>query len=316
MILFSTKILALPNTDTPTTFLGPTIKGDFTRFMSDTSAFSVAAEAGAKNVRLDGTLGFRIWDNQRLKLSAEYLTQNIDYPFFSGNTAQWVQQGSLGGDYQYELGRYIYLYNPQLDVNAYYSHAPSKSLRVDSGIFVNNGILSTFNDDKRIAGSNGAGISPGLTLSPWYGGQVGIRLHYDDVHYDVAQGKTEDANGFGGTAQLKQMMTDDVEIGASASVRQPFNAYQAHLTWLNVPFYGDWSIGVIGDYTIGKNQLPDTYNVGLSIDYLLERCPSASVAEREEALDFLNWTAASSAHLPQVLAIPDEKVTTTDIEPF
>lgn len=94
---------SIPNNDDPTTFLGPIVRAGYTSPLTNTTAYSVAGEAGIKNLRIGGTVGWQIMNNQRLKLSAEYLTQNITYPFFSGDTDQWVQQGAIGADYQYNI---------------------------------------------------------------------------------------------------------------------------------------------------------------------------------------------------------------------
>lgn len=307
----SSDLAAVPNTTTPTTFLGPTIKLGLASSFPDMFAYSVAAEAGYRNVQLDGTVGFQLFDEQRFKLSLAYLLQNINYSYFSSNTSQWVQQGTIGGNYQYDLGKYLYLYHPELDVGFYYSHAPSKSLRIEKGTFLNQaGILTPFTDNKRIAGSNAAGINPGVTLTPWEGGTASFHLHYDDVHYDTIYESGQNPRGLGATFSLDQMIEPHVVVGAIASARQPFYHYQAHLTWVNVPYYGAWTMGFLAAYTVGKNNLPNTYNLGVNINYLLDNSPSSSIAEKEEALAFLNWTAISSASLPQVLAMPDEKVTT------
>ena len=110
----------------PTRFLGPTLKAGYTSNINNYTAYSLAGEAGVKDFRAGGTLGWKLQQNQYLKVSAEYLWQDISYQFFTGTTTQWVQQGALGAGYVYEfLG---YSYDPHLDLNAYVSHAPSKSL--------------------------------------------------------------------------------------------------------------------------------------------------------------------------------------------
>src|SRR5579862_5543579 len=145
----STAYSSIPNNDHPKTFLGPNIKGSYSSPITDITAYSIAGEAGLKNFRLGGTIGWRLQDNQRIKTSVEYLWQKITYPFFDGNTDQWVQQGAIGADYQYEfLG---YSYEPLFDLNVYASHAPSKTLGTDTGVFINSsGLSQNFVDMRRI----------------------------------------------------------------------------------------------------------------------------------------------------------------------
>ncbi len=309
----------VPNTDEPTTFLGPTARVGYTSTITDTTAFSLLGEAGLRNLRVGGTIGVKLADNQRFKISAEYLSQKITYAFFSGNSDQWVNQGALGAAYQYDLGGWTF--NPQLDLSAYISHAPSKNLSTVNGSYVtSNGTTVVYVDNRRIAGSNGAGISPGITINPWQGGKIGAELNYDDVRYDTSHNAiNEDAQGFGGTIKIGQNLTNNIAVGASAAIRQPFNNYAANVNWNNLQYYGDWSLGLFGDYTSGKDTLPNTWNVGVSVDYSVDRrCPAMVPANLKGERDLkaemvpqpisdnlLAWTADPAVYMPQVLAVVD-----------
>ncbi len=315
---------SIPNTDNPTTFLGPTARLGYTSTLNNSTAYSLAGEAGIKNFRVGGTIGFKLAENQLFKISAEYLWQKITYAFFSGDTNQWVNQGAVGAAYQYEFVDNSY--KPQLGISGYFSHAPSKTLNDITGTYVNSqGFVTSFVDSRRIAGSNAAGVSPGISIAPWNGGRVGAEINYDNVRYDTRNAPNEDAKGLGGTLKLNQALTDNIDLGASAAVRQPFNNYAANLDWNHVPFYGDWTLGLFGDYTVGKNTLPNTWNLGLSANYFLDqRCPVMIPANLKGEADLkaemvsqpindnlLAWTADPAVYMPQVLAIVDERVTNT-----
>ncbi len=331
LMFLSTTYASVPNHDHPTTFLGPNVKGKFTSPLTNDTAYSLAAEAGLKNFRVGGTIGWRIADDQRFKVSAEYLWQKITYAFFSGDSNQWVNQGAIGADYQYTFINVDY--KPQLDLDAYYSHAPSKSLSTVSGTFISRtGLTQPFVNARRIAGSNAAGISPGVTIQPWMGGKVGADLNYDNVRYDKKYSPNEDAKGFGGTVRLSQVLFQNVVFSASAAVRQPFNNYTAGLAWSDIPYYGSWTLGLDGVYTAGKNTLPNTYDVSVSASYYMDPAPQCSRAQNEAAAkfvnykgykgykdqapppadDFLNWTSDPGVYMPQVLAIVDQRVTTCE----
>ena len=309
----------VPNHDNPTTFVGPTARGTFTSPITDVTAFSLSGEAGIKNFRVGGTLGWRIDNNQRLKFSAEYLWQDITYSFFSGDSDQWVNQGAIGADYEYMFNNVAY--QPALDISGYLSHAPSKSLGTRTGAFVNPfGVTQTYINPRRIAGSNAGGVAPGITVTPWKGGRFGLDLNYDDVRYNKNYGRNRDANGFGGTAHLNQMITENVGVGATAAVRQPFNNYAANVSWMHIPYYGSWTLSLFGDYTAGKESLPSTYDVGISADYFFEPMQSTAKANLKgdykneaplppvQSDDFLAWTADPGVFLPQVLAVTDQQV--------
>jgi|GEM_PF-1808554 hypothetical protein len=319
------------NTDHPTTFLGPTLRTAFTNTFNDTTAYNIAAEFGVRNFRLGGSLGFQFENYQRFKLSVEYLRQNITNPFFDGNSDQWIQQGSLGADYEFVFADTAYY--PSFNIYAFLSHAPSKNLRTDTFPFANTeGTLQPLTDTKRIAGSNAGGLSPGITFTPWQGGRVGAEVNYDIVRYDTTYAGSQNATGFGGTAHLNQTIATNVDLYLQAAVRQPFNNYQANLAWSSIPYYGYWTLGINYEYNLGKNTLPSTYNVILDINYSIDPTGSSyatrmdgidnfmnasdnimdmkgvsSLSQQAEKHDFLSWTSRQPGYMPQVLAIPEEK---------
>ena len=187
-------------------------------------AYSLLGEAGLKNVRVGGTLGWRLADNHRAKLSAEWLEQKLIYTFFSGDADQWVNQWAIGVGYQYDFADYSY--QSTFDLNLDYSHAPSKTLSTVTGVFTNShGQLRTFTDQRRIAGSNAGSISPGISFTPWIDGRAGIGLNYDNVQYDKIFSPSRHAKGFGGTIRLDQGLSENTTLGLSAAVRQPYNNY-------------------------------------------------------------------------------------------
>lgn len=330
-ILISVNVYAtrLPNHDKPTTFLGPTLRLTYAGWFTDTAAYSVLGEAAGSNFRISGTAGFKFSPVQRLKFTAEYLWQDITYSFLAGNNKSWVDQGAIGADYQYDFGQY---YDVTLDISAYASHAPSQTLNTVSRTYVRNGIVNSFTNSRRIAGSNAAGISPGLDFVFWEGGNAGIDLNYDNVHYDVKYGHSQQATGFGGTAHIDQQIGDNVVLGLAVAIRRPFNLYQANLNWDNLYYYGRWGLGLWGEYTAGKEALPSTYNAGFSINYFADRitCITPTPQNYKGEIDykaelpviaspvdqaFLNWVNDPAVYMPQVLAIVDQRTGCTDGAP-
>lgn len=338
-IAFATPI---PNTTSnPTTFLGPIAQLGVTKPVSDNTAVSALGEAGPKNFRLGGTVGWDLTYYQRLKVSAEWLRQQITYSFFDGRESPWLNQGAIGADYQYDFHDRV-PYNTQLDLGIYYSHAPSTNLGTSTGSYLNSaGIPQFYTDNKRIAGSNAAGVSPAVTIWPLEGTGLTFALNYDNVRYDTVNSPSQNAIGLGGTIGLHQAITQDIALGLSGAVRQPFNNYQADISWGNVPYHGTWVFSLFGAYTVGKNTLPTTYNVGLGANYLMdahetapaprartvplpmykdapvgykgeEAWPLAMPTEWEDNSPgnkaLTAWTSVPAVYMPQVLAVTDENV--------
>ena len=206
------------------------------------------------------------------------------------------------------------------------SHAQSKSLSARTRTLSNG---TTITDQRHIAGSNGAGITPAVSIAPWQGARAGLGLNYDNVRYDKNHSPGEDAIGFGGTFTFNQILTPDVSFGLSAGVRQPFNYYTAGVEFANVPYVGKWVLGIDGAYTVGKNTLPNTWNIGLSANLALDsRCEAAplykdqvhykdQVRYKDQPVPvkdhLVGYTADPAVYMPQVLAIPDEKKITTEV---
>lgn len=331
LFLFSGNIYAtqLPNHDKPSTFLGPTLRLTYAGWFTDNAAYSILGEAAGSNFRISGTAGFKFSAVQRLKFTGEYLWQDIAYGFLAGNTKRWVNQGAIGADYQYDFGQY---YDVTLDVSAYASHAPSQTLGTVTRTYVRSGIINSFTNFRRIAGSNAAGISPGIDFVFWEGGNAGIDLNYDNVRYDVKYGHSQQASGFGGTAHIDQQIGDNVVLGLSAAIRRPFNLYQANINWDNLYWYGRWGLGLWGEYTAGKETLVSTYNAGLSINYFADRivCITPTPQNFKGEVDykaelpviaspvdqaFLNWVNDPAVYMPQVLAIVDQRSGCSDGAP-
>lgn len=289
-------------------FLGGIFHGQFTHGLTYNTAASVIAEAGPRNYRASGTVGMAINPRNRIKLTGEYLTQDIDYNFYSGRTRQWVEQGAFGAEYQYALYDRLQDY---LFLKGFYSHAPSKSLGTRSGSFIDSsGNTVLWTNMRRIAGSNAGGINPGVTSHPWLGAEASIGLNYDSVVYDNKYQTKRKAQGFGSTGSITQAFFGFGQLfqaGVSAAFRAPFNYYQASLDWVNPFRMSNLLVGVFGGYTVGKQTLPSTSLVGLNLAYAFD-APAPVRQAIHQSQSFISWVAQPAVNLPQVLAIADEGI--------
>src|SRR5580698_1354652 len=71
----------IPNTNDPTTSLGPIASLNYTSLVSPHFAYNLLGEGGAYHLRANGTAGFEFHDYHRLKITAEYLVEDINYAF-------------------------------------------------------------------------------------------------------------------------------------------------------------------------------------------------------------------------------------------
>ena len=309
LLLASPLQAAIPNSGHPDTQLGPTLKASLNSLLTDNSGYSFAGELGSRNVRINGTVAARFFDRHLLKLSGEFLWQEITYAYFSGNQPNWTNQGALGATYLYDFNYYDRLH-PQFSLNAYYAHSASALLAPRTGTYTtSSGVVAAFTNTRRVGGADSRGISPGFKLRVLPGTKVGMDLNYDKVRYTrklLETGKIVD--GFGASLHLDQQLTDFIFAGVDAEFRQPFNYYDANIAWQSGPCDGPWQVKLAGVYTNGKKALPSSSDIVLSFNYFLDRQYSPLMAEREKN-ELLAWNVKPAVHLPEVLVVADESVT-------
>jgi hypothetical protein len=309
LLITTIHALALTNPPSgqPKTFLGPALQLNRYDTFTESLGFAVLGEAGPRNFRAGGTLGWMATPHQRLKLSAEYLFQNLTYSFFSGNTNQWVSQAALGLAYQADIPC-TQRYQTQFHMNGFLSHAPSKNLSNVTGTYFYNNVVTNYTNFRRIAGSNAAGISPGINFLPWEGGLVNLDANYDNVRYDTIYTQNQDAKGIGATISLNQLFIHHIDLNALASIRAPFNQFAGDVGWTTNSKLGQWRLSLGSDYVIGKNTLPSSYSLLLGANYVPSQPSPQGSQAKITAWRFIDWLAKPAIYLPQVLAIPDERV--------
>lgn len=305
LLFFSSTLFGFttaPNVnDDSHNFLGPFWQGQATFLFSEDMASSTLVEAGARNFRINETLGFvdscqKNW----FKLGAEYLKQDIDYTFYSGVQRKWVHQYAVGAVYQYfpEMDLFSHF-----DLGGFYSHAPSYELSKLNGDFIENGDVLLYTNFRRIAGSNAAGINGGATFYLWQGAEAGLAVYYDNVNYDLRYERDNSVKGIGASVAFTQYLSDSFKIDALAEGRAPFDAYNLGISWLIPSCYGEFALGVAGGYVNGKHCLPNTRTLAITLSFVNSKsvappCPPT----------IGQWTAKPAVYMPQVLAIKDENV--------
>lgn len=291
-------------------FLGPSLNWSHVMPLNSDAAAAYGLEVGPRNDRLSATVGYAFGDgdNQRIKLTGEYLWQDIDYTFYSGVTRQWVSQGAVGLDYQYLINKGII---SDVDVGGYYSHAPSQNLSPVTSSYTINNSTYQYTNLRRIAGSNAQGSNVGTDLNLWPGANVNVKVDYDRVIYDTIYQPSRNAIGLGAETTLSQNIVDNFKTDLTASVRQPFNYYKADLVWAKNYSNSELNVGVYGSYTHGKNALPNTAQAGLMLSYKendSKAAKSASTSGNDATNRLEAWTLQPAVRMPQVLAVADQRV--------
>src|SRR5690606_28708611 len=85
----------------------------------------VLLDYNTNETRANLTLGHAFSSNQQVKLTYEYLAQNLPFDFESGETHEWVNQNAFGAAYQYLFPGEVFR---GFDISGYYIAANNKDL--------------------------------------------------------------------------------------------------------------------------------------------------------------------------------------------
>lgn len=277
-------------------------------------AIALLGEAGRKNYRVSGTLGFFASPLHRFKFSGEQLSQQLNYRFASGKRKRSVGQFAVGGIYQYCLP---VSFIDSLEVSSSYSQASGRTLTSFSCATLPESILY-----RRIAGGREGHIAVGGTLLPWSCARLSLAADYDRVLYKRKFGDDHKIGGFGGTVGIQQGLPCDLMLEFQAQFRRPFYFYIGGLNWKYATYNGKLTVGLYASHTNGRNQLPNNSVCGLYIGYAFgggpifggyypgTRCYSYGCCASSCApfeTDLMAWVARPAIAMPIVVATVEQE---------
>ena len=271
-------------------------------------AAAFAAEAGPRNFRGSGTYGLYLTPCQRVKMTVEALTQNLDYHFTERNRKVWVPQCAVGGEYQYLFPECWF---QRIDLGGSFSHASSrhsKARRLNA--------RQTIRRD--VAGSDGAFAFLGSTLELWCGSQLTATGNYDYVKFKRHYEPHKELNGFGGSVKFIQQFAGDIAISLQTDIRRVYNFYEITLNCKRSLCDLGVNFGLYGNYTDGKKGVPDVAAAGIQISLFWDDVSNRSCIATScqpccsyaTPCDTANWVSTPAVYIPVVLAIRDQKIKT------
>lgn len=310
--------------------------------LTEHTGMSLLGEVGTRNYRIGATVGGTLGnlldgtfadnlrfasDQNRFKLSFEFLSQALKYSFASGSTRRWVNQYAVGGGYQYKFSEDSICSNwiNSIDLNLSYSYACSRHLKA-LGCGANDNAASTY-IFRNIAGGQNAHVGLGTTLNLWSSGTFFVAADYDYTFYNRKYEHDKRTSGVGATLRLNQNFADNFSFEATTEFRRPFNYYEGSVNWSTPISNGNLKVGTYVSYTNGRNKLPNNTTAGISVDFAFGGGPllvynSASCFGGSYYSDYctpsygcsdsqlLAWIAQPAVYMPTVLAIPDQAVVT------
>jgi hypothetical protein len=285
---------------------GYIVNAAYTKMINEWNAFSVMADWGEKENRLDLTWANQFAAHQRAKISVERLEQKMDFNYDSGETSEWVPQYSTGLGYQYLFDKGLL---NDVELSGYYARAQSSSL--DTIRYEQDGLQ--YDNYRHIAGATSEGLASTFDIKPWKTALLGLGLNYDKVFYhnEYQDIDAEDRAGFGFTMTLQQLISKHVKLELLSSQRETYDDYQAMLSWLmHSTSTSDIELNLTGERIIGQDNAPNDTQISLALAYYMDShlyADGYNLSGQANAADLSAWSQKSLAYMDLVLAAADQK---------
>lgn len=291
---------------------GTELTGQLKYQVGFSDGFGFKFNVGSNEGRLNATYAHVLSDYQRIKISADYLGENLNFEYLTSSEDKWVSEGAIGGTYQYLFPGHII---HDVNLNLLYSEAQSKDL----------GQVSIFDPDRRIAGGIDKSASVGMGFLPFDSTLIGVQLNYDDLDYDkdfpISDiNPDENISGLGGTVTLDQLLGKTLKLRLLESNRKIYEDYKGELDWLALNSKNNrLEIGFTAEHisnhdnvqSFGTNNSSDN-RFGLSFTYKLgngETCDADNMytlKTTDAHSDIVNFVNDPAAYMAKVLAAKDE----------
>ena len=269
-------------------------------YKNTAAAFKLSA--GLNERRANVTLGYAITPKQQIKLTYEYLAQNLPFDYAAGTVNQWVNQNALGGAYQYMLNYGIL---SALEVSANYTKAQSKELSTVD-MYTDN--VLTQLDYRRIAGGTQENVMGGVTLTPFQGTILKVGAGYSSLSFDTKWESNEANAVLAYNVDLSQLLTPTLMVGAGVGTTAAGSTYTAKVSKI-LP----WSLeaALIGQYTATTSDIPSATTMTASLSYPAPKTYTNAFSQGLSNLK--SWVQTPVIYNTRVLAKAEEKLVAVNI---
>lgn len=279
-----------------------------TGILADAFAGALELQGGERIARANATLGYAINPNNHVKLSVERLDEDLDFDFVDGTERHWDGQNAIGGAYEYVIPKG---WLNALEVGGYHTHSFSKNLS-DAVTVDDLGVPSIAS--RRIAGANSDNGSVSAAMRLWPMSRLKAGVDYDKVNYDTkyVDDDTVNTKGFGGHANLEQVVSDRTKVVVGGEVRKPFNDFDGEIDYL-IPSAPNrrMEVGLTSNYTHSKTTTNDyftngvTFRMSMGVPTANPNNGSYKDFAAPQIMDIGTWVGEPAVRMPEVLAIAD-----------
>ena len=268
-------------------------------------AAALKASVGMNELRGNATLGYALTKNQQVKVTYEYLRQNLPFEFTSGNINQWVSQQAFGAAY-----RYVFNSSWLQSAELYGSYAKANSKEL-SDAYINdaNGAVDQINQ-RRIAGGEEKIAGANVTFLPFKNTSVKVGGGYSTLSFDHKDGYTQkdgsnvqDIKALAYNAEINHIIGDKTMISTSVSNTASARSHTAKVSQI-LP--GNLEASLVGQYNFSHTTIADNGSVTANLSYPAPKSYSANFAA---ALgDLKTWVETPVVHYSRVLAVAEERL--------
>ncbi len=153
--------------------------------LGEHAAVGVLLNVGAEKKEFLINAGYVIDAHQRFIVTAGRLKQFLDYAFLSGTEKVGLTQTSGALSYQLQLGNEFLRF---LELNGYLARTTSQDLSDKTFVVDSATVYELWNDPRRIAGGNVAGLQGKIGFSPIKDSLVKVSLGTERLRYDFLAG--------------------------------------------------------------------------------------------------------------------------------
>jgi hypothetical protein len=262
----------------------------YANLFSPTSALGTELSVGTNEFRMGVTWAKQISCQQRLKLTTEYLSQNITFDFDCGSKTFWNGQHALALRYSYLLPSSFSSLNLSLyGTQAHDGRTPVTITSNESTLY------------RDVSGSNAYGVSGGLTLQPWRATTLNVNALYDTVSY---HNDGPYFSGIGAGISIAQVIHPRLLLSISGLHRVIYDQYVGQISWL-VPLRGCSRLEFIlkGDYVSGELPQPHEARVAFVVAYRwnLQHANQTYLTPKGCSEAILDEAARPAIRMPQTL---------------
>ena len=289
---------------------GLILQTHYANLLNDTNAIAIEGNIGAKQNRINVTLGQVFSQKNRIKLTLERLAQKQAFDFYSGSIDEWVSQYAGGVELQHLISTTGFFNN--ISAGGYYARSDSKSL---DPIIYDKGD-SEFINYRHIAGAISTGGHVSLGLKPWNTGMITLTSYYDSVRYNAIYSdvSAEDSNSLGYGVSLEQYISYSVKAYAEYSHRTLYNTVQTGFQFFHNIRHNSAAIGMSlgyahNDYndtndTVDGTNSENTYTIGLQ--YYFMPIKNGYTMPEFNLKSLTAWTSEPAVYMNKVMAASDQ----------